>query len=388
MKIAQYIDRFYPTLGGGETHVAEIVRNIPQYKFDILTDSVAGFTSQEQYLPNTTIFRFSPSDNILKVSGRGMLSKILFPYRVLATWMRLKRKYNYLKNADFDVLHVHGVGISNDLLRLDGKIGRLFLTKSIDFSFVKKPKILTVHALPSNFGNDLLSRKYELRLIDMFDDIICVDKHLSTQIRAYVEEKNTDKEIYFIPNSVDTAKFSYSPLPEGDKLKVLFIGRLSNERGLSLICDLIKNLPEYVEFHMIASVAAMSLDKFKSLVDTSKIGVSTNVDNNLIPEYISKADVVLNPVEVEGISRVSLEAMSCGRPPIMLDIGDRYPVIDGKTGYLINNRITELLDLLEKLYNNKDKLDEVSKNAGKIVSAEFDSKTVVSRIKSIYQSLI
>lgn len=385
MKITQYTDRFYPILGGGETHIDEIVKNIPEYEFDILTDAVPGFPYMEQYLSNTTILRFSPSDSILNVSGRRKLSKILFPYRVLATWMRLKRKYAYLKKADFDVLHVHGTGISNTLLRVDGKLNKILLTKSIDFSFIKKTKILTVHTLPSNFTNNPLDRKHELRLIDMFDNIICVDKHLYTQIKEYIKEKNTDKGIYFIHNSVDTNKFCYFPLPEEDKIKVLFIGRLSNERGLSLIGDLIRNLPEFVEFHIIASEAAMSQDKFRSIFDTSKIKISTNVDNNLIPECIRRSDVVLNPVEVEGISRVSLEAMSCGRLPIMIDIGDRYPVVGGKTGYLINNNVDELLSLLEYINDNRNELEQLGRNGRKIVEKEFSNDVIIPKIKKIYE---
>jgi glycosyltransferase involved in cell wall biosynthesis len=111
------------------------------------------------------------------------------------------------------------------------------------------------------------------------------------------------------------------------------------------------------------------------------------VKHENIPDFLHKIDVLFNPITDEGISIISLEAMACGRPTIMIDRGDRYPIINNKTGFLIDDKLQELLKLLEHLNDNRIIIKKTSKNARKIVENEFSNQAIIPKIKNIYESL-
>lgn len=388
MTIFQYNPRFYPIMGGGEVYIANIVQNIPDYYFKIITNALYGHPLIECFSKNSQILRFLPYDWNLVLFYNKKISKALFPYRVLSDIVREKKKYAYLKKSKFDLLHVQGMGFENNFLRVDSWLKSPLFTKLIDFTFVNSPRLLTMHNLISPFTNNPVAKKFEHHIINQFDNIIAVDKNIKSYVKKYIQDKNQDKNIWFIPNSVDTNKFTFTAPIEDKKLKLGFIGRLEASRGLVLLYDLIKNLPEYVEMHIVGAGFSTYIDRFKSKVEISKIHFYINVKNEDIPKFLSNMDVIFNPVLAEGISRITLESMSCGRPVIMLDKGDRYPVIHGRTGYLIKHDINELLELLQYLHDNRDELKKIGKNARKVVENEFSNEVIIPKIKKIYKNLI
>jgi glycosyltransferase involved in cell wall biosynthesis len=107
-----------------------------------------------------------------------------------------------------------------------------------------------------------------------------------------------------------------------------------------------------------------------------------------MPQIFNKFQVLLNPVLVEGISRVTLEAMSCGRVVIMLDYGNRYPVINAKTGFLIKNNLKDLIETLKYLYDNPKEIQKISLQSRQIVETEFSSKIIVPQIELLYSKVI
>ena len=389
--IFQYYERFYPMSGGIETCINSIIENIPKYKFEVLTNAIPDYPLREQHWENALIHRFLPYNHNFTPYNK-IVSKLSFPYRIGCDWVRFHRKCAYLKKTKFDILHVHGACPEGNFLRLNLLLKPLTFTKLMDFSFVSQPKILTLHGLLSALTDDpkvkKVMKKYEVFAIDQFDNIICVDKNIYSYVQEHIEESSQDKNIWYIPNSVDTTKFSFVPPSNEEKLKVGFIGRLESSRGIELLVKLTKNLPDCIELYVVGSGNQIAIEKFKSSVDISKIHFYTNIKNEDIPEFIHRVNVLFNPVLAEGISRISLESMSCGRPPIMLDMGDRYPVVNRKTGYLIQNDLNELLRLLEYLYENREELRKVGGNARKLVVSEFDNEVIIPRIKTIYDKLI
>lgn len=82
----------------------------------------------------------------------------------------------------------------------------------------------------------------------MFDNIIFVESHIISKVKDYSNKIGQGKNVWFIPNSVDTNLFNFAPLPNEDKLKIGFIGRLTEDHGLDLLIKLIDNLPHTLKF--------------------------------------------------------------------------------------------------------------------------------------------
>lgn len=387
-KIIHYNPRFYPIMGGGEVYIANIIQNIPKYNYEILSNALLNHPLIEKYSENTQIKRFLPYDLNLKPMENRRINNFLFPYRLFSDILRQRSKFNYLNKTDYQLLHVHGMGFENNFLRVDNSFGFNFLTRFLNFRSIKKPRLITIHNLISPFLQSNVVKTYEYSIIDQFENIICVDKKIEVVIKEYIKAKNQNKNIWFIPNSVNTDIFKYKELPERKKLTIGFIGRLEASRGLNFLHNLISNLPEYIELLVVGSGNRLIVDKFKSESRNSNIIFYETLNNNKIPEILGEIDILFNPVQAEGISRITLEAMSCGRPVIMIDKGDRYPLIHGKTGYLIQENINSLITLLLSLQDKKQEIITLGENARNIVEKEFSNKAIMPRIRKIYEELI
>jgi len=97
---------------------------------------------------------------------------------------------------------------------------------------------------------------------------------------------------------------------------------------------------------------------------------------------------LLNPVATEGISRVALEAMACGRPVIMTKLGNRHPVIDGETGFLCTPQPEVLLEVLTTLKNSRQQLAEFGVRARQIVMKEYNADQAMKKQAEIYESVL
>lgn len=382
-KILQFYDGYYEASGGIETHITDLTQKLG-HEFEIITDAIPGYPVIEKPDQNSTIKRFKPDNYALTTLRSIRNNKVSFPYRVLTDTMRINNKHKYLRRANYDLVHFHGSGAGGAIVKLSYILRSAQLTdKLTDFSYIKQ-KILTVHGLSSLLIGDPIVKEQEMKFITQFENIICVDERLHRFLRENLE----GKRIWYVPNSVDTRRFKFAPLSSDEKLRVGFIGRLEKSRGISLLYDLIREMPSYIDFCILGAGNSTDIKKFKSNVDTSKIHFETNINYDEVHNFYRKFDVLLNPVLAEGISRVTLEAMSSGRPVIMLNKGNRYPVINGETGYLIEYSIKDLLKLLQFLHKNRDKLEEVGKNARSIVENEYDSRVIIPKIAKIYEEVM
>lgn len=379
--IAQYNPRFYPIIGGGETHISNLVKSMKDFNFEIITNALPSNSLKEKFSGNTLIRRFLPYDRSLISSNNLIPSKYYFPYRLMNDIIRIYRQKQFIKDSNYDIIHFHGIGFSGNLLRADSWINTLLLSRCINnFDYVDTPKILTIHNLFSPLATNTFYEKYEHYIIDQFDDIICVDRNIENYVKNYIELKGHDKKIWFIPNSVDLDKFPFSKIELKKKLRIGFVGRFEYSRGIDLLQQLIKKLPDFCELHITCKPFRIN--------ENPNIHFHGVIPEDDVPIFLKSVDIIFNPVLVEGISRITLEAMSSGRPVIMLDKGDRYPVIQSITGYIIKEDINDLLYLLVKINNNREELQKLSKTARKIVEDEFGNDVIIPKIKKIYEDLI
>lgn len=384
--IYQFYSGYYPASGGIETHITDIVSNLKSYDFKIVADAFSGLPIVERTRDNVTVRRIKPENESIEGSVNSFKNKkIAFPYRFMKDILRLNNKRKYLKESEYDLIHIHGMNSGDAVSRVSFLLKNDLLIKYYtDFSFINRPKILTIHGLSSLMVDNDFIKKIELDYINQFRDIICVDKKLYNYISNIVEN---DTSIYHIPNGVDCKRFKFSDINDSDRLRMGFIGRLEKSRGIRFLVDLIKNSKETNDFFVVGAGNYKEIMRFLSMVENRHIHFYQNVKYESIPEYIRKFDVLFNPVIAEGISRITLEAMASGRPVIMLDKGDRYPIIHGKTGYLFKTN-QDLEKLLNYLKDNKEELARVGKAARTIVEKEYSNDAILPQISKLYGKLI
>lgn len=386
MTVAHYTDYYYPLLGGVQTHIDTIVNSMLNYNHVIITNEIPGCEIQANILKNSNIIYFPPIDRRYCPKYNLPLHRLLFPWRLIADFRRNRTKAKYLNNGDYDLLHVHGPAINMNYLGVDTRLRSCFLTKQSYFPRINKPKILTLHGLFSPYSSNPVAKEYEEYLINQFDTIICVDKSIHSFIMRYLDVYEKTKNVLFIPNSIDTHKFQLgeSSNPAGP-LQVGYVGRLESPHGIELLMKLIDKIPDWIDLHIVAAGDECAIDALRSRIHSSNIYLNSNVKYSDMPLFYRKVDVLFNPVLFEAITRVSLEAMASGRPVIMADIGDRYPVIQNKTGYLVKNDIEDVFRTLWWIYNNKDKNVSIGKNARELIELEYSNRVIMQKISAAYE---
>jgi glycosyltransferase involved in cell wall biosynthesis len=374
-------------MGGVQTHIATIAKNICEFDFRIVTDAVPHYPLEESY-SNCRVIRILPRDYSAQGFSNTALNKVVFPYSMVADLIRFRNKRKLFLRGDYDIVHFHGGGMigTNVSYFMTNFVKRPLFSDMNRFDYIYKPKLLTVHGLYQRLSDSRTIREYEDEFIRQFDNIICVDKNIHTFLQN--QYGNDNRSIHFIPNPVDTRLFYNSDISDGDRITIGFVGRLGADRGIHLLAMLANHLPPYVDLKIIGAGSKVAYDRFISMIRHRPVSLAMNIDNNAIPDFLRDVDLVLNPVMPEGISRITLEAMSCGRPVIMLNHGDRYPVINDVTGYIINNDPKELLSLIESIHRNKDELRKLGRKARKLVEQEYSIDAIMPQILGVYKGLL
>ncbi len=310
-----------------------------------------------------------------------------FPVRLFGDYIRLWRKADFLRKSSWDIYHFHGFNIGSAVMRLSRALSstRSILWRMLD-TVPRLKRVLTVHGLSSELVRDNFIDRVERELLSRFDHVICVDRHLVATVREIAEDHSFDLDPIYVPNSVDTHTFSYHPHGEHVNLRVGFVGRAEMSRGIRLLSDFATCLPGTIDLHLALLGNKRDMSQIPKHVWRSARSVDVNLTQKQMVDFYREIDVLFNPVLAEGISRATLEAMATGRPPIMLARGNRYPVVDGRTGFLINSA-DELLRLLSELTTDRERLHTISQHGRKIVEGEFDCQVVLPTLNKVYSHI-
>jgi glycosyltransferase involved in cell wall biosynthesis len=144
------------------------------------------------------------------------------------------------------------------------------------------------------------------------------------------------------------------------KLKVLYVGGVSQRKGLSYLVDAISTLDNKVEFSFIGSGTAVELVQGK-LPHASYLGT---MPHSQVLEVMRKHDVLVFPSLFEGFGMVITEAMSQGMVVIATDHTALPDIADKSTGILVPIRDSSaIMDVLIDLIDNPEKVKKIGRAA-------------------------
>lgn len=127
---------------------------------------------------------------------------------------------------------------------------------------------------------------------------------------------------------VDLDRFRPQPRKPGPPL-ILTVGYLIARKGQSLVIDALRHLPDARllivgegpdRAALTAQIAALGLEDKVSLLGT--------VPHEDLPALFSAADVMVLPSASEGLANVWVEALACGTPIVIADVGGAREVVD------------------------------------------------------------
>jgi glycosyltransferase involved in cell wall biosynthesis len=227
----------------------------------------------------------------------------------------------------------------------------------------------TVHGLDVTYGNSLY-QKIIPWCIEKLDRIVCVSR--STREEVFKRTRVLPENCVVIPNGIMPDEMVLSQ-PKRELLrkfealtgltlgnrKILFtLGHLVKRKGVEwFAANVMPRLPEdYVYLVAGDGPEKDPIEKVIAFQHLQKrvflLGEISNEMRNILYN-LSDIFVMPNitvPNDVEGFGIVALEAGSCGLPVVATNIqGIRAAVIDGKTGYLIQEG--QVQGFLERIQN-------------------------------------
>ncbi|MBX9570490.1 MAG: glycosyltransferase family 4 protein [Candidatus Obscuribacterales bacterium] len=215
------------------------------------------------------------------------------------------------------------------------------------------------------------------------------------------------ESISIVRNPIDPDEFS----PEGpltiakdDKIKVLFVGRLEERKGIQFLVDAIpsvlKECPN-TQFIIIGddtiNASGGQRSQLADLKDTLRAaGCEGNVTFipriplSELPAYYRSADISVVPSLYDNSPYTCLEAMSCGRAVIGTSAGGtREYIEDGESGVIVPPRDSQAIaGAIIKLIKEPEYRQYLSKNARQRVMDKFQRKKIAQETMKLYETAI
>lgn len=182
-------------------------------------------------------------------------------------------------------------------------------------------------------------------------------------------------------------------LPNGEERRyekqIIFAGRLSEEKG---ILDLLQIIPKLSEnIHLIIAGSGPEEQKVKDVEKKyDNVHFLGYIPKNQLIKLIRGSDLLIQPSIMEGgISSTFLESMYCKTPIIATSVGGNKEIIlHMKNAYVVKpNSPSDIIQAIDFLFSNPEKGQILTENAFKIVS-NYDWKHIGQKYVDIYQSLL
>ncbi len=286
------------------------------------------------------------SDNSFTIPIKGLKN----PSFMISSSLKVK----FMKK--YEIVHAHNIPSAKAMKNAKGK------------------KILSIHGVFSEQVDMLhgkmtgnIFKKYETDALHWADAITVVSKE------AKDHYSKLGFNVYHIPNAIDTNQIP----SEGKRLfpkQIIFVGRLSKEKGIIQLLNILKFLPKNVNLIILGSGPLENLvieeqEKFQNL---KYMGYKTKEETL---QLIKGSDLLIQPSLVEGISSTILEAMACNTPIIASNVSGNAELIrNNENGLLIDPNDTQLvIKSIIDLLSNKEKCSKfVAKSSNLIVNYSWE----------------
>ena len=186
---------------------------------------------------------------------------------------------------------------------------------------------------------------------------------------------------------------------KADNLHILFVGRLTYDKGIDIFIECFKFLSESTNFNSLSFIVSGAGNKkyVNELEKLSREYSNFNYVGHTAHEDINKlydwADVLVVTSRQETLCKVIIEAASRGKITIASNIpGPRDTIINNSTGYLLEvnakNFSNKIESLLKIKINESKKIELMSKRAMTYISRKYDPKSAQRKIYGLYKEVL
>lgn len=364
-------------------------------KIDVLAPHTTGAKKNEK-LHCVNVFRYKYFfEKWEKLAyGGGILgnvkeNKLLYITIPFFIFFQIKNILYLVKKNKYDLVHAHWL-IPQGLVSV-------FISKFIYKNF---PKILcTSHggdlfAFQSSFSTNI--KKW---ILNHSDAVTVVSEHMKNVCLSLIGEKD---KIYICSMGVDlTQKFVPLKKVSRDERKIIFVGRLVEKKGVSILLEAIHQaIKEIPDLKLLVIGDGPEREKLELL--SNDLGLNNTVTflgalkQDQLPEMYSSASIAIMPSVIdsrndqEGLGLVAIEAMGCECAVIASSLPAISDIIkNNKNGLLVKpGDSNELAGSIVKLIDDKNMQESIASSGRQSVVEKFDWNIVANNYKKIINTLV
>jgi phosphatidylinositol alpha-mannosyltransferase len=196
-----------------------------------------------------------------------------------------------------------------------------------------------------------------------------------------------------VPNGVDLDAAPSGPKPVNDELRIVFVGREEERKGLPVLLSAFAGLRQHVPVCLeVIGADAEGVEPLLAQVEGGMDGIETlgRVDDDELWRRLHGADVLCAPsLGGESFGMVLTEAFAAGTPVVASEIaGYRQVVTHGRDGLLVPpGDPLALAEALRSLAVDPERRREMGA-AARARAADFAWPHVAQRVTSVYERAI
>jgi len=228
------------------------------------------------------------------------------------------------------------------------------------------------------------------------DAVICVaeaikthlEKQVFTSSKKIVTIQKGHDESWYNQNSLDLKEFGTNT----DNFNIVCVANVRPHKGLIYAIEATKYLSDIKDLHLLLIGSKMSEEPYLSAIENSgmKDRIHLTGYRHDVPDIMAACDLLIQPSIREGLPRVALESIASGTPIVASNNeGNMEVVDDGFNGYLVPIKDSKAIaQKVRKLYNEPEKLQELSNNCIHKIQNEMSHKTTVKKYIDFFESLL
>ena len=291
---------------------------------------------------------------------------------ILLSWKSIFRIYNFFKKNNFNIVHIHEPLVP--------------FVSIFSIIFSRSKTVLTFHAT--------LKKSWKFKAwgylfkpwVEKKNYIITVSNSAHKSLEMY----NYDFPVNVYPNGVSKNFFFKSNYKRKNKLKILFVGRNEERKGVNLILKAfkslkLKNLKNDFELVMIGKDIENLKKTYKDLNSCKFFG---HLEGKDLYDHYRSSDILCSPaIENESFGIVLIEAMATKTAVLASDISGYSELINNENGLLFKNKDEgDLLNKLTLLIEDDNLRNNLTKR-GYEFSKKYNWKKVSKDILKVYKNL-
>jgi glycosyltransferase involved in cell wall biosynthesis len=305
------------------------------------------------------------------VQKTGINPKVFSSFNIFDRNLLRSLKTNF-KDLNPAVIHAHGF-------------------KAVFYGKLAAPQssqlVITHHGKTSHLFKVKVYEYIEDQIMKRASAVIAVSHDMKrTLVKAGINESKTRVvENFMTSNSLDKVP------SVSEQVRLLFVGRLSPEKGCSILIDAMKNLDQ-LKFHLTILGDGVEREALEKKVIEQ--GLSNNISftgfRQNVNEYMALCDAVVMPSFLEGQPLTLIEACCMGLPVVGSNLGGIPELItENINGYLVPaGNSFELSQALNKLLLNLKILQKTAEDLKADYVARFSSEAWASKTIAVYEMVL